>query len=821
MKFKFLKCLAAGAILGSLALASCGEPNTLTTPTQDVNGVDITLRDGLTKESPLCISKAIEKCAANDSETRYYVKGEIISLQEEYGTMTIKDITGELYVYGSYGADGVDRYNALANKPVVGDTVLLYATLVTYNGTPEVKSGWIIDFGSHLVDENPIAGGQGSSDDKKDDVTTVSDGLSVNTAFTIKDALTQCSKDDSKEYYITGKVKAIKSYTYGEMTLAGEDGSELYIFGVHGANDEFFDALDSSARPEVGDTVVLKGVLTTHNGVGQGGAKNQQMKIQKLTKADKTFNEKDYTAMTLKQAREAEDGTKVKVTGVVTKITVDSASAASGVFITDGESSIYLYGANIAIDAKVGYEITVYGEKDYWILETEQSSANKYGYGGCCQISNCTLGNIDKTEHTIDLSWCEEKTIKELIDTDVSEDITTLTYKVTCLIKYAPGTKFNNVYFMDLDGETGNYIYSQNNGGSIEHLAKYDGKICTVYMTIMNAKSSASGCAWRFMDISVAEEDVQFDLSKTADFVMTYYAYEQFESVYYGDPVKELVTSVDSELLGFTGATISYTSSNTDAFYIEDGILHTKNSGTSTITINVSYGSYDSVSKTVEVEYISLEDIAAISVGELYNKEAGTEHTIRGIVSGSLVNKVGFYLVCDDGAIAVLCTNEMMTKVSIGNDIIIKGTFKTANHGNKNGVVTDPCVYSFDCSELVVNLGGKNEHSTKTFETMTLKEAVDDAKDINCTGKVYVVEAQLKVISETYYTSASFTDGTTTEKLYCSSAAQFTCWLGDYVNQTLKYEISFVNWNDSGYKVSILSVILEDGTRIYNPLNWN
>lgn len=832
MKLKFLKCLAAGAILGSLALASC-DVNVDLAPTQtteEVKGEDITLRDGLTKESPLCISNAIAKCALNDANTRYYVKGEIVSLTEEFGTMTIKDITGELYVYGTYGADGVDRYNALEKKPVVGDTVLLYATLVTYNGTPEVKSGWIIDFGSHLVDENPIAGGQTGSDNGNDGnnnggTTTESNGLSEQTAFTIKDAIAQCSKDDGKEYYIKGTVKAISNYTYGEMTLVGEDGSELYIFGVHGANDEFFDALESSKRPSVGDVLILKGVLSSYNGTPQGGAQQKQMKIVSFSTGEKTFDEKNYTTMSIKEAREAKDGKLIKVTGVVTKITVDSGSSNSGVIITDGESSIYLYGANIAVDAKVGYEITVYGEKDYWINETEQSDASKFGYEGCCQLSNCYLGNLDKTEHKIDLSWCEEKTIKELMNIDCSENITTNIYKVTALVDYRKETGFNNAYIYDLnatyDSASGNYngigsyVYSQNNGKSIDWLEEYDGKICTMYISVMNAKSTAAGCGWRFMDISVEKSDVAFDLNDTAKHVMEYYAKDQFDSKYYGDPEKKLVTSVSSELLKFKDATISYASSNTDVFYIENGVLHAKNAGKANITITVKYANVTE-EKTIELEYVSLGDYNAISVGQLFEKEVGSEQTIRGVVSGGLVNKVGFYLVSDDGVVAVLCENSIMNQISIGNEIIIKGVLKTANHGAED-LHKDDAVYSFDASELVVNLGGNKTPSTKSYVACTLKEALAQATDKKCTNKIYQVKATSKKEGNAYYTNLIIENEDSSLLIYAGNGQSQHAWLFDYVGQEITYEISFVDWNGKGFKGAVVSIVLADGTRIYNP----
>ncbi len=693
MKFKFLKCLAAGAILGSLALASCGEVNTLTTPIES---------------------------------------------------------------------------------------------------TEEV----------------------------------ISDGLSEKTAFTIKDAIAQCELDDSKEWYIKGIVKEISSYTYGEMTLVGEDGSELYIFGVHGANDEFFDALDASQRPAVGNELVLKGVLTKFNGTPQGGSNGKQMKIVSFKEVETEFDATKYTQMSIKEAREAKDGTLVKVKGIVTKITVSASSAPTGVFITDGESSIYLYGANISIDAKVGNEISVYGEKDYWILDTEKTYADKFGYEGCCQISNCVLDSLDKIEHEIDLSWCEEKTVKEIMETDCKENITTMIYKVTALVDYRVETGFNNAYIFDLDATydsatgnydgTGSYIYTQNNGKSIDWLAEYDGKICDMYITVMNAKSSAAGCGWRLMDISMDKSDVEFDKNNTCDFVMDYYAKEQFDSIYYGDPEKELVTSYKSDLLGVDGVTISYESSNTDVFYIENGVLHTRNTGSADIKITVNYGS-NKKEETIHVQYISPEALAAISVGELFEKEVGSEQTIRGIVTGGLVNKVGFYLVSDDGVIAVLCTNDIMNQISHGNEIVIKGILKTANHGSDK-LFKEDAIYSFDASELICNLGGNNTPSTNTYVSCTLAEALEQANDKNCTNKIYQIKCDNYKEGNAHYTNLYLKDGDNSLLIYAGNGVTQHAWLADYLElENVTYEISFIDWNGKGFKGSIVSIVLADGTRIYNP----
>ena len=83
---------------------------------------------------------------------KYYVIGTIDSVANTtYGNLNLSDETGTLYVYGTYSADGSTRYDAMATKPVAGDTITVYGVLGTYNGSPQMKNGWIT---SHTVHEH-------------------------------------------------------------------------------------------------------------------------------------------------------------------------------------------------------------------------------------------------------------------------------------------------------------------------------------------------------------------------------------------------------------------------------------------------------------------------------------------------------------------------------------------------------------------------------------------------------------------------------------------------------------------------------------------
>ena len=104
-----------------------------------------------TADSTLSVKDAIALGASKESNVytagKYYVVGEITEIyNEQYGNMKIKDAEGNiLTVYGTWSADGNTRFDALEKKPAVGDTIKVYGIIGQYNGTPQMKNGWIVE----------------------------------------------------------------------------------------------------------------------------------------------------------------------------------------------------------------------------------------------------------------------------------------------------------------------------------------------------------------------------------------------------------------------------------------------------------------------------------------------------------------------------------------------------------------------------------------------------------------------------------------------------------------------------------------------------
>lgn len=626
------------------------------------------------------------------------------------------------------------------------------------------------------------------------------------------------SAGTSDKYYVYGKITEVSNATYGSMTIEDETGS-IYVYGVYSKDEQTrYDALED--RPLAGDEVVLYGILKEYKGTPE----IDRGYLQALKHADVEVEVKDYPeeAMPISEIRELEEGTLLRATGVVAHITYAFGMNPNGFYLVDETGSIYVYGKETAAKVQVGNTITIVGEKTYYVLDTEQSSANKYGYKGCNQIQDVTLVENDNQKTEWNKEWVEETTVKQLMDTPATEDITTSIHKVTALVKKVEGTGFTNYYIDDLDGVTGSYTYTACSGSDFAWLDEFDGKICTVYLSVINAKSTTSGCLWRFMPIEVKDEGFVFDQANGAQFVLDYYVKEQFLSVYESDPEALLVTSVSNELIGIDNALVSYVSSNEEVVYFEsteDGeVLHVGEVGKATVTITVSYAG---VVKTYEVEIESkeAETFETITVQEAVASEDGTVVTLKGIVASSLVNQSGFYLIDDTGVIAVVAPEDQVKLLSSGDEVVIRGT---KSHKVKEDYLGAGQINVYD-STILANYYGNHEYSTSTFDTSkTLAElrTLDHMEDHS--NEVYVVQGKIELIETAYYTSIKLksVDGATEFTLYCSSANQYK-FLHQFAGKEITLELALCNWNSKNYYAGCVISATCEGVKVVNTLNFD
>lgn len=618
------------------------------------------------------------------------------------------------------------------------------------------------------------------------------------------------------KYYIYGTVKKISNPIYGEMTIT--DGvNDLYIYGTTNEDGTLYGEM-TEEKPIANDEVVIYGVLKTYNGEAEMG----RSVIKDFKHIEVSIDTSTYKEKTVLEAREASASEMVKLTGVVSQITYANGMIPDGFILVDNTSSIYVYGGDVAQLVSVGNTVTLCGSKAYYVLEKEQDNAKKYGYKGCCQIEKPILVENDKKVSEFDTSWIEEVTIKDILSTSVSENITTKLYKVTSLVKKELGSGFTNYYFNDLDGVTGSYVYTKCNGNDYSWLDEFDGKICTVYLTAINAKSTASGCKFRFVPVLVKDEGYKFDLKNTPKFVYDYYVDGQFKDTYTGDPIIEVITSVSSELLGFENASITYTSNDKNVvdFVNENGklIMHTKASGSANVNIKIVYESYE-YSKDIVIKVSNLDDIASLSIKETIEANDDEVVTVKGVVMSSLVNQTGFYLNDETGIIAVLCSSEVLEEIELGQMVIVKGV---KIHKKKEASGAYAGQIAINDAEVVANLYGKHEYSKASFDsTKSLKDLyeLDYTKDFTTT--VYVVKAIVEYFDGGRYTTMNLKslDSETTLSLYCSSAEQYS-WLKEFAGKEVELEIAMCNWNGKNhYKGCVVSASCE-GKTIVNDLNF-
>ena len=81
------------------------------------------------------------------STDKYFI---VVTIDEvynaQYGNLYVSDATVDKFtVYGTYDATGDNRYDAMANAPVAGDTVTIWGVIGAYNGTAQMKNGWFTD----------------------------------------------------------------------------------------------------------------------------------------------------------------------------------------------------------------------------------------------------------------------------------------------------------------------------------------------------------------------------------------------------------------------------------------------------------------------------------------------------------------------------------------------------------------------------------------------------------------------------------------------------------------------------------------------------
>ncbi len=218
------------------------------------------VNDDPAADSTLTIEEAIALGLTKGHNTytdgKYYVSGVIVSVYNDmYGNMYIEDESGNmLTIYGTYDADGTNRYDAMENAPVAGDTVTLYGIIGQYSGSAQMKNAWIID----------VIAGDGepeSNDPAADSVLTIEEAIALG-ASKLHNVYTE------NKYYVTGTITEVYNGTYGNMYIADDAGNTLTVYGTYSEDGEVrYDAMENA--PVAGDTITVYGIIGQYSGTPQ------------------------------------------------------------------------------------------------------------------------------------------------------------------------------------------------------------------------------------------------------------------------------------------------------------------------------------------------------------------------------------------------------------------------------------------------------------------------------------------------------------------------------------------------------------------------
>ena len=114
---------------------------------------------------------------------------------------------------------------------------------------------------------------------------------------------------------------------------------EISVYGTYSGNDGEIYFADLENKPVKGDEVLLYCILQNFNGTKE--VKNARLISFKSNAGN--FDSSAYTEMSISDAREATEGTMVKVDGVVARITYANGMKPSGFILVDEGASIYVY----------------------------------------------------------------------------------------------------------------------------------------------------------------------------------------------------------------------------------------------------------------------------------------------------------------------------------------------------------------------------------------------------------------------------------------------------------------------------------------------
>lgn len=214
------------------------------------------------------------------TKDKYYITGVITSISNPTdGNMKITDGINVFTVFHTYGDKNCTvKFGDMANKPVVGDTVIVYGIVGNYQGTAQTKEVWLVEFTSHECDWDDatcvlpktcsICGAtdgepNGHVDEDNNAVCDVCEMMTR--PLTAGEALGYA---DGTTVVVKGRISSIKDAYSSQFNnvsfyIIDDEGNVLQCYRVVGGSEL-----------KVGDIVIVTGEMYTHyeeREIKQGG----------------------------------------------------------------------------------------------------------------------------------------------------------------------------------------------------------------------------------------------------------------------------------------------------------------------------------------------------------------------------------------------------------------------------------------------------------------------------------------------------------------------------------------------------------------------
>ncbi len=335
---------------------------------------------------------------------KYFTVGIIKEITNEtWGNMYIDDGAGNmLYIYGLYTVDGI-RYDAMENKPKVGDHIYVYGSIERSGSTVRIKDAVYAEY---------RAGGQ---------YYTIEELLAYGSTLV-------ANQTTLTDFGVVGTVDSIVNETYGNLYIKDELGNLLYVYGVYDNRGNRYDSM--SDKPKVGDKIYICGALKKF----VNSANEVNIEIVNAGYARYLEGDQYYTASELEEhGLQLLDGQTTSAKFYIKgEVTILSDTEYGHFYIKDANGDlIYVYGlkdsdgnfyGSMEAKPKEGDTVTIYGVIKRYINASGVATIEFYNATCVDIIPKCTSHTDENNDGLCDT--CEKAFIAvcEGAHTDADHD---------------------------------------------------------------------------------------------------------------------------------------------------------------------------------------------------------------------------------------------------------------------------------------------------------------------------------------------------------------------------------------------------------------